>query len=219
MEKNELLSRTDVLYGSALLSTKETYSTNFDALDRVLPNGGWPCVGITEILVPDIATSALRILVPALADVSKGKKWIVLVNPPYTLFPLAWEQEGADIAKILVVDLPESDSSIRKNTLWAYEQALRFDDCGAALFWANEMSNLELRKLHLAAEAGNTWAIIFRSLRFASHSSSASLRIQLETIPLSTLPSASQDTSVIKFKGVVLKGSGYSRGREFFLEI
>jgi hypothetical protein len=140
-----------------------------------------------------------------------------MVSPPYAPFPLAWEQEGADISKILVVELPESESSTKQNMLWAYEQALRFDDCGAALFWGNDMSTLELRKLYLAAEAGGTWGIIFRSTSFINHSSPASLRIQLETLLPNECSSTTSNFSSPKFQGTILKGSDHSAGKQFSL--
>jgi cell division inhibitor SulA len=218
MKKNEPFRGVDLIYGSTLTTNKNIYSSTFEDLDRILPDGGWPRVGITEILIPTIGANVLRLLLPALAEISK-KRWVVLVSPPYTPFSLAWEQAGADVSKILVIDLPESDSRNRTNTLWAYEQALRFDGCGAALFWGDEMSTLELRKLYRATEIGNTWGIIFRSAKFANYSSPASLRIQLDTLPLSKCHLTSNNLSSIKFKGTIIKGSSYSMGQQFLLEI
>ncbi len=219
MKKNEIFhDGVELTYGNTLTTNKETYSSTFDVLDRVLPDGGWPRVGITEILIPTINANALRLLIPALAEIS-NKKWVVLVSPPYTPFSLAWGQAGADVSKILVIDLPESDSSNRTNTLWAYEQALRFDDCGAALFWGDEMSTAELRKLYLAAEMGDTWGIVFRSTKFANYSSPASLRIRLDTLPPSKCHFTSNNLSSTKFKGTIIKGSSYSIGQQFLLEI
>lgn len=218
MKKNELFRGVDLIYGNTLATNKETYSSTFDDLDRILPNGGWPRVGITEILIPTLNANALRLLLPALAEIS-NKRWVILVSPPYTPFSLAWEQAGADVSKILVIDLPGSDSSNRTNTLWAYEQALRFDDCGAALFWGDEMSTVELRKLYLAAEIGDTWGIVFRSTKFANYSSPASLRIQLDTLSPSKCHFTSNNLSTTKFKGTIIKGSSHSIGQQFLLEI
>ena len=99
MKKNELFRGVDLIYGNTLATNKKTYSSTFDDLDRILPNGGWPRVGITEILIPTVNANALRLLLPALAEIS-NKRWVILVSPPYTPFSLAWAQAGADVSKI-----------------------------------------------------------------------------------------------------------------------
>ena len=61
--------------------------------------------------------------------------------------------------------------------LWAFEQALRFVDCGAALGWLDAVPHVTLRRLQLACEAGETWGVVFRSAEFAVQASPASLRV------------------------------------------
>jgi hypothetical protein len=86
-----------------------------------------------------------------------------------------------DLARVLIVDLSEQPNALKEQTLWAYEQALRFPDCGAALLWIGDVSDLHLRRLQLAAEAGRTWGIVFRPERFGTCPSPAPLRLGLRT--------------------------------------
>src|SRR5690606_30529870 len=53
--------------GDQLASPKaDTLSSGFAALDAELPGGGWPCQGLTEILVAPAGVSEWRLLSPLL---------------------------------------------------------------------------------------------------------------------------------------------------------
>jgi hypothetical protein len=65
--------------------------------------------------------------------------------------------------------------------LWAAEQALASNACGAVLAWLPRAKYAELRRLQIAAEGGRAPAFLFRSAEAASESSPAALRIALGT--------------------------------------
>lgn len=157
--------------------------SGFAALDAILPGGGWPQGGLTEILSASTGIGALRLVLPALARLSREGRWIIWVAPPHVPYSPALHGHGLDLSRVLVVDLPDEEASTRLQTLWAYEQALRFGDCGAALLWLDAVSNLRLRRLQVAAQAGATWGLIFRALNYAAQPSPAPLRLELEALP------------------------------------
>ena len=64
-------------------------------------------------------------------------------------------------------------------TLWSAEQALSSGNCAAVLIWLDALDDYSSRRLQLAAEKGQSWAIAFRPLAALSQSSAAALRIQL----------------------------------------
>ena len=57
--------------------------SGFDALDRVLPGGGWPAAGLIELLVAGPGIGELRLLVPALERAIRAGQRAALVHPPH----------------------------------------------------------------------------------------------------------------------------------------
>ena len=179
MTLDELRQRAG-LWRAGDLPASGGLASGFPALDDLLPGGGWPRSGLTEILTTTPGSGALRLVLPALAMLSRAGRWIIWVAPPHVPYSPALEQCGLDLTRMLVVDLPEDPASPQGQALWVYEQALRFPDCGAALLWLDDAANLRLRRLQLAAEAGGTWGLLFRPERYAAVPSPAPLRLSLQ---------------------------------------
>lgn len=179
MNLQELMHRAGV-WRAGEISPGAGLRTGFDALDILLPGGGWPRTGLTEILSAATGIGALRLLLPALARLSREGGWLIWICPPHVPYSPALRDYGVDLARMLIVELPDATGSARAQALWACEQALRFTDCAAALLWLEDATHLQLRRLQLAAEAGMTWGIVFRPARFAAQPSPAPCRLLLE---------------------------------------
>ena len=157
-------------------------ASGYEALDRHLPGGGWPQCSLTEILVEHYGIGELRLLMPALAQLSAEDNsvdctdpgWIAWVAPPFQPYPPALQQWGINLSRILIVR-PKDDSEM----LWAAEQALSSGTCTAVLLWPDVLDDQASRRLQLAAEKGNSWAIAFRPPAARSEPSAAALRIEL----------------------------------------
>ena len=152
--------------------------SHFPALDGLLANRGWPRSALTEILTDQEGIGALRLVLPALANMSQTQ-WLVWVCPPYVPYAPALQAAGIALERMLIVDPGEKQKADQEYLLWVFEQALRFADCGVALTWLNTANHIRLRRLQLAAEQGQTWGVIFRPLSFATQASPASLRLSL----------------------------------------
>lgn len=100
------------------------------ALDAQLPGGGWPVSAVTEILPAHEGIGELRILGPALAALSAQGRHLVWVAPPYLPYAPALAAAGIDMARLLIVR-----TGSERDTLWAVEQALASNACGAVLAW------------------------------------------------------------------------------------
>ena len=179
MNLHELIRRAGV-WRAGELSSEAGLGTGFEALDSLLPGGGWPRTGLTEILSTATGIGALRLLLPALARLSREGGWLIWVCPPHVPYSPALRDYGVDLARVLIVELPEIAGRTHTQALWACEQALRFTDCAAALLWLEDASHLQLRRLQLAAVAGATWGLVFRPARFAAQASPAPCRLLLE---------------------------------------
>ena len=81
---------------------------------------------------------------------------------------------GIDLSRVLLVH-PRATA----DRLWAVEQALRSGTCGAVLAWVAGGESKPLRRLQLAAEAGNSWGILFRPEHVAQQASPAAVRLKL----------------------------------------
>ncbi len=157
-------------------------SSGYEKLDRHLPGGGWPQQALTEILSEQHGIGELQLLMPALASLSiedpgpdhAKPGWIAWVAPPFQPYPPALQKWGVNLSSMLIVR-PRNDSEI----LWSAEQALSSGTCAAVLLWPETLDDKASRRLQLAAEKGNSWAIAFRPLAAGSEPSAAALRIEL----------------------------------------
>ncbi|MGQ9724877.1 MAG: translesion DNA synthesis-associated protein ImuA [Tepidimonas sp.] len=121
-----------------------TVSTEWPALDAVLPGNGWPLGAVIECA---LQTDALpwRLLLPALrAAACQGP--VVLIGLPLELNAPAWAAQGVDTRRLLRLQ-PASDA----DALWAAEQVLRCPD--VALCWVHWRRPTAggMRRLQLAA--------------------------------------------------------------------
>ncbi|MEQ8662666.1 MAG: translesion DNA synthesis-associated protein ImuA [Gammaproteobacteria bacterium] len=191
MNLQELMRRAGMWRGGEL-PPLATRPSGFAALDAILPGGGWPRAGLTEILSAASGIGALRLVTPLLAAASSEGGWIVWIDPPYAPYAPALHARGINLDRMLIVDLPTAAvrgsrhgqngaSDGADEILWACEQALRFADCAVALMWLDAATaDLPLRRLQLAAEAGATCGIVFRPATCAARPSPALLRLALE---------------------------------------
>lgn len=177
MSLETLLQRADVWRGGQLTPASgiRTVSSGFTQLDELLSGGGWPQGALTEILMPRQGIGALRLLMPALARLSHENRWICWVAPPHIPYAPALVSAGIDLSRVLLVH-PKA----QQDGLWAVEQSLRSGNCGAVLAWPTLDDSTVLRRLQLAAEAGDALGFLFRSRGSVKRSSPAALRIQLD---------------------------------------
>ncbi len=198
MNLDTVLQRADIWRGNQMASRTQTVSSGFGELDEQLPGGGWPRGALTEILMPQHGVGALRLLVPALSRLSRDddKRWICWVAPPYIPYAPALVGAGIDLSRVLLVH-PKA----QQDGLWAVEQSLRSGTCSAVLAWPALDDSTAMRRLQLAAEAGDALGFLFRPKRLAPRPSAAALRIQLE-------PGADTDLSV----SILKRRGGWASG-------
>lgn len=181
---DELLQQPGIWRGRERVASTglEHAATGFRELDAALPGGGWPLGALTEILHSESGIGELRLLMPALARLSRQGRWIALIAPPFIPYAPALAAFGIDLGHVLLVHPKNS-----VDTLWALEQALRAGTCGAVLAWPKQLDERVLRRLQLAAEAGKAWGVLFRDRASAAQTSPAALRLELSSAADRTL--------------------------------
>jgi hypothetical protein len=172
---SEVLARSDVWRGGHFATAVlPAVASGFPELDAVLPGGGWPRGALTELLLDGEGLGELSLLMPALARIKLEGGWSVLVAPPHQPHAPAWAAAGVDLSRLAVV----SPVALR-DALWAAEQALNSGAPQAVLCWGEHPDGRQLRRLQVAAAAGNALAFLFRPARAAEQSSVAPLRLKL----------------------------------------
>jgi cell division inhibitor SulA/protein ImuA len=155
---------------------KTGVSTGFAALDVALREGGWPRGALTEVLMDRPGVGELRLLLPALAQLSIEKRYQLWIGEPWVPFAPGLQAAGIDLNQIIFVH-PHN----HQQWLWAAEQALRSPGCGAVIAWANNSKSryAELRKLQVAVAERSGIGFILTASRYAATASPAALRLQL----------------------------------------
>ncbi|MFQ5509610.1 MAG: translesion DNA synthesis-associated protein ImuA [Leptospirillia bacterium] len=174
MIPESLQGRADLWQGhGAAMPVAPGIPTGIRELDDRLPWGGWPH-SLTEILPEGEGIGELRLLLPALSALTRQGQWLAWINPPYVPYAPALSAGDVDLSRMMLV---QPDDPLE--ALWAAEEALRSPVCGAVLFWPGQIDDKRLRRLQRAAEAGNTWAVLFRESEVATTPSPARLRLRL----------------------------------------
>src|SRR6478736_4234380 len=147
--------------------------TGCAALDAALPGGGWPAAGLVEVLIGADGIGELALLLPALAALTAQGKPVLVVAPPYRVYAPAWQAAGVRLSQLHLLEAAPKDAA------WAMEQALRAGCCGAVVGWPLKADDHMLRRLQVAAEAGQSLGFAFRPLGARDNPSPAPLRMSL----------------------------------------
>lgn len=153
---------------------RQGIATGYSVLDAQLGGRGWPRGGLTEILLANPGIGELRLLVPALRQLTHAGHTAVWINPPYTPYAPALARAGIKLERLIVVRCDET-----RDQLWALEQALRNPACSLVMGWPGRLRPADIRRLQLAAESGDGTGILFRPTTGRSNSSPAQLRLLL----------------------------------------
>jgi protein ImuA len=181
------------------LTRSDTLSSGFPELDARLAGGGWPKVGLVEILATHLGSGELRLLLPLLAAVTHQPqaRWCTWIAPPLTPYAPALAAHGVNLARILVVRAPKE-----RAPEWATEQALISGACDVVLTWITQpLKPRIVRRLQLATQRGRTLAFLLRpwNSRAAQEPSHALLRLGIE--PQSNGNSTGVRLSILKSRG------------------
>jgi len=171
---SEVLSHPAIWRGGDCAPEPAALPTGYPALDAALPGGGWPQGTLTEMLLAREGIGELRLALPALGRLTRDGRAVVWVAPPYKPYAPALAASGLDLAHLIVVQARDS-----RESLWAYEQALRARDCGAAFAWVDVHEPRALRRLQVAAREGRTWGVLWRRPGQRASATGAPLRLGL----------------------------------------
>ncbi|MDE1990129.1 MAG: hypothetical protein KGI82_06625 [Betaproteobacteria bacterium] len=123
------------------------------ALARAYP------VGLTEMTAAP-EPMALQPLLPFLSRLTRQRKWVILVSPPFQPAMPSLLKAGIDPARFMVVQARSPEAK-----LWAVQQALRNCPGGAVLYWPSGTPDTGLRqRIEAAALEGESSCISFNKI-------------------------------------------------------
>lgn len=146
--------------------------SGWDALDRELPGGGWPCGGLSEVLSPQVAVLEWRLLGPALRQVVAEGGSVLLVGPPKPPYLPGLQHFGIESRHLVWVQ-----AETPAERLWATEQLLQADAAGAILAWLPQARPEQLRRLQSHAQDGRALLFAMRPESARMEASPAALRV------------------------------------------
>jgi protein ImuA len=152
-------------------------NTGYAELDAELPGSGWPLAAVSEILYPQHGMGELRLILPALAQLSRQDTgWQLWLNPPYLPCAPALQQWQLNTQRLLLARATKP-----ADLCHSLEKSLQSGGCQAAVVWLEKLDKALMRRIQLAAEHSNTPVFILRPVRFLNQPSVAALRIKINS--------------------------------------
>lgn len=150
--------------------TIRTQPTGHAALDAVLPGGGWPCGALSEVVHAAPGSGELRLVLPLLARLTQAHRPVALIAPPLRPYAPGWAQAGVNLSQVVVLETPNAQ---------AVDSACQLLQAGAAAvcLWVRRLNEIDTRRLTLAAEMAQAFALWMRSTTAQGSPSTAALRV------------------------------------------
>lgn len=175
----------------------KTVASGFAALDAVLPGGGWPTQGITELLLAQPGACEWRLLGPSLHALLHPSGRLYLVGSPHPPHTVGLAQMGAAVNQVVWCRASEPGAR-----LWVVEQLLKADLTGAIVAWLPQARPAQIRRLQCHAQACRAAVFLVRPAAVAAHPSAACVRMLVSLSGLWGL-----EVRVLKCRGPTLPDS------------
>lgn len=169
--------------------------TGFAALDAELPDGGWPCASLTEVLQAQPSLLEWRLVGPSLHQLV-GQRAIALIGPPKPPHLPGLRHLGLNEERLVWIR-----AEAPSERLWATEQLVRANAAAAVLTWLPQARPEQLRRLQVLAQGCEGPVFVFRPLAARHDPSPAPLRLLATPAPDWTL-----EVQILKRRGPVHEG-------------
>jgi hypothetical protein len=148
-------------------------STGHPALDAALPGGGWPRGALSEVLHAAPGSGELHLIMPLLAHLSRQGRPVALISPPLIPYAPGWAQAGVDLARLVVIEAPPAR---------VIDSACQLLQAGAAAvcLWPRRLSDTDTRRLTLAAETAQAFALWMRPVSNRDTAATAALSVAVQ---------------------------------------
>ncbi len=211
----ELRRRIARLEGRSRSGRGEAVSSGCEALDHLLPEGGFRRGTLIEWLSAEAAGAATLALIAAQRVCQQGGKLVVL-DPRREFCPPAAVRLGIRSEQLLVVH-----AETTRDNHWAIDQALRSSAVAAVLAWPRKIDDRTFRRWQLAAESGGTLGLLLRPETARSEASWSDVRLAVESLPLAGYawlhPTPGNSNRFLRIR--LLRCGGSTQGRSLEVEL
>jgi len=145
--------------------------TGFQDLDAELPDGGWPCGALTEVLQSQPSLIEWRLIGPSLRTVVKGGR-IVVIGPPKLPHLPGLRHLGVEEGDFVWIQ-----AGAPSERLWCTEQLIRSNAAAAVMTWLPQARPEQLRRLQVLAQGCEGPVFVFRPVVARHDPSPAPLRL------------------------------------------
>ena len=150
----------------------DTITTGWDALDKELPGGGWPCGSLAEVLSPQPSVLEWRLIGPTIRRVVATDRQVVVIGPPKHPHLPGLAHEGLDQRHLIWIQ-----AEAPAERLWVTEQLIRSNAAGAVIAWLPQARQEQIRRLQISAQACDGLVFLFRPESAQHEASAAPLRL------------------------------------------
>lgn len=153
-------------------SISATVSSGWEALNKELPGGGWPCGSLAEVLSPQPSVLEWRLIGPALRQVVANGGQLIVVGPPKHPHLPGLVHEGLDQRHLVWI---QADAPAER--LWVTEQLIKSNAAGAVISWLPQARQEQIRRLQIGAQGCDGLVFLFRPESAQHEASAAPLRL------------------------------------------
>jgi protein ImuA len=153
-------------------------TTGIPALDRLLPRGGFGPGALFEWLSAGEGEGAETLTLLFAARLLEQGGALVVIDERREFYPPGAACLGIDLDRTVVVQPKNA-----RDSLWAFEQALRCPAATLVLGWSDRAGDRVLRRLQLAAEAGRGLGFVLRPETCRREPSWGEARLLVQALP------------------------------------
>ncbi len=125
------------------------------SLAELIPQHLWVHGGIIEVITQQHDSDELQLIIPTLARLTHGGRWLAWVGSPFRFTTKSLEALSADPYRLLQI-YPGKQSS----HLNVFNKALATGRCCAVMAWSKQYNDQELQQLKQAARQGNAIGVL-----------------------------------------------------------
>jgi hypothetical protein len=157
---------------------KAVVPTGCEALDRLLPQGGFRQGTLVEWLAAGEGSGRQTLAMSTAREAARDDGAVVILDQAGQFYAPAALRLGISLEQMIVVRARnEADNT------WALDQSLRCPAVAAAVAWPEKLDGHTFRRLQLAAEQGGGLGLLIRPERARHEPSWAEVRLWVEPLP------------------------------------
>ncbi|MEZ6123049.1 MAG: hypothetical protein R3C49_07725 [Planctomycetaceae bacterium] len=197
-------------------------SSGFQALDRLLPDGGLPSGCVVEWISQSDGLRTASLALSCAKNLLRRPGALAVVDAAHEFHPVSLSHLGIPLSRLLLIrpsgiDLTESNRSappgamksqtsvLLKETLWSLEQLARCAGISVVLAWIDRLSVTAQRRLQLAVEHSGATVFLMRPATALAQTSWADFRFHVQSTPNTGSSAQQLDVRLVRARNCVLQ--------------